>query len=112
MGLGSYGGSHEDGTSGRQWGSDDYMEGATFQDEAAKLNDFASRKSGDYQHLMPQMMDANLLERFKGLGVDDLPAMEEEDRPCDINEEDWEDAVDEGMMRDVLNVEGRNEDEG
>ncbi|KAH9806746.1 hypothetical protein DFH28DRAFT_831963, partial [Melampsora americana] len=74
-----------------------------------EANDFASRISGDYQHLMPQGMYENLLERFAGLGVDEDEDREEEDRLSDVNEEDWEDVIDEGMMQNVLNVTGNDE---
>ncbi|EGF97565.1 uncharacterized protein MELLADRAFT_114233 [Melampsora larici-populina 98AG31] len=74
---------------------------------------YCLRILGNYQHLMPQIMEKNLLERLDQLGVDDLPpAMEEEYALSDINEEDWKDIIDEGMIQNLMNVEGRNEDDG
>ncbi|EGG02049.1 uncharacterized protein MELLADRAFT_66567 [Melampsora larici-populina 98AG31] len=79
-----------------------------------QLNGFGSAISGDYEHLMPQIMDENLLDRFDGVGVNDGFNQEpgEEDALSDINEEDWQNIIDEGMMQNMLNVDGRNDVEG
>ncbi|KAH9807940.1 hypothetical protein DFH28DRAFT_1227737 [Melampsora americana] len=72
-----------------------------------QVNGLGSTISGDYKNLMPQNTEEDLLERFEGLGVGDghHPEPEEEDSLSDLNEEDWEDVIDEGMMQDLLNVE-------
>ncbi|KAH9813815.1 hypothetical protein DFH28DRAFT_1108502 [Melampsora americana] len=72
-----------------------------------QVNGLGSTISGDYKNLMPQNTEEDLLERFEGLGVGDghHPEPEEEDSLSDLNEEDWEDVIDEGMMQNLLNVE-------
>ncbi|EGG10126.1 uncharacterized protein MELLADRAFT_103528 [Melampsora larici-populina 98AG31] len=75
--------------------------------EELRLNGFGSTKAGDFEHLMPTVpVRHDIIPQGVREGGPEEPDEVGDGDVSDINEEEWAQGIDEGMMRNILEAIG------